>query len=339
MDLHLLWFLLLGLLLFGYAVLDGFDLGVGMLHLFVAKDDHERRLLLNAIGPLWDGNEVWLVTFGGALFAAFPIVYASVFSSYYLPFMLLLFGLIFRAVAIEFRSKRPSKTWRAGFDAAFFAASALVTVLMGVAIGNSLRGIPIGERGIYQGSVLDLLHPYALLTGFLALALFAMHGSIFLYLKTEGDLQARLVPWMWRTFGLFMALYMFVTMYTLVTLPDVTRHFETYPAAWAIVGLNVLAIANIPRAIFKGRPFHAFLSSVFTMFSLVFLFGAALFPNLVVSSIDPAYNLTIYNSASSEATLGIMSIIAAIGMPIVLTYTAVVYWIFRGKVKLGEFSY
>lgn len=339
MDFALLWFILLGLLLFGYAVLDGFDLGVGILHVFVAKEDHERRLLLNAIGPLWDGNEVWLVTFGGALFAAFPNVYASVFSSYYLPFMLLLFGLIFRAVAIEFRSKQPSPAWRSAFDRAFFVASTCVTLLMGIAVGNSMRGIPIGERGIYQGSVLDLLNPYALLTGLMVVVLFAMHGSIFIYLKTEGELQQRVVPWMWRTFGLFMVLYMFVTMYTLVTLPEVTRHFESYPAAWAIVALNVIAVANIPRAIFKSRPFHAFLSSVATMFSLTFLFGAALFPNLVVSSIDPAYNLTIYNASSSQATLKIMTIIAAIGMPMVVSYTAVVYWIFRGKVKLGDFSY
>lgn len=339
MDFHILWFILLGLLLFGYAVLDGFDLGVGLLHLFVAKTDHERRIFINSIGPLWDGNEVWLVTFGGALFAAFPIVYASVFSSYYMAFMFLLFGLIFRAVAIEFRSKRPSKRWRRTFDVAFAVASAMVALLMGIAVGNTLWGIPIGERGIYQGSFFDLLSPYALLTGVLTLALFSMHGAIFLYLKTEGELQQRLIPWMWRTFGLFMVLYMFVTIITLVTRPEVTRHFVDYPAAWGVVLLNLLALGNIPRSIFKGQAFRAFLSSVLTILSLVFLFGAALFPNLVVSSLGVEFNLTVYNASSSETTLKIMSIIAAIGGPLVLTYTGIIYWIFRGKVKLGEFSY
>ena len=166
MDLHILWFVLLGLLLFGYAVLDGFDLGVGMMHLFVTKDDHERRLCLNSIGPLWDGNEVWLVTFGGALFAAFPIAYASIFSGYYLAFMLLLFGLIFRAVAIEFRSKGKSMAWRRSFDVAFAVASIVVSFLMGVAVGNSLWGIPIGERGIYQGTLFDLAYPVSPCCGF-----------------------------------------------------------------------------------------------------------------------------------------------------------------------------
>ena len=320
-------------------MLDGFDLGVGILHLFIPTTDHEKRLFINSIGPLWDGNEVWLVTFGGALFAAFPIVYASIFSSYYIAFNLLLFGLIFRAVAIEFRSKGKSARWRRTFDIAFSVASMVISVLMGIAIGNALWGIPIGERGIYQGTLMDLLNPYALVTGLLALALFAMHGAIFLYLKTEGDLQKRMVPWMWRTFGIFMVMYMLVTIITLVSRPEVTRHFIDYPVGWGIVLLNVLAIANIPRSIFNGQAFLGFLSSCLVILSLIFLFGVALFPNLVVSSLGEAYNLTIYNASSSQKTLQIMSIIAAIGMPLVLTYTAVIYWIFRGKVKLGEFSY
>ena len=339
MDLHVLWFVLLGLLLFGYAVLDGFDFGVGMLHLFVAKTDEERRILLNSIGPLWDGNEVWLVTFGGALFAAFPTAYASVLSAFYLPFMLLLVGLIFRAVAIEFRSKREGRGWRRSWDAAFALASTLCALLMGTAVGAALRGLPIGPRGIYQGGPFEMITPYALLVGALAVALFAMHGAIYLYLKTEGELQRRLNEWMWRTFGVFLALYVLTTIVTLITRPEVARHFAAYPAAWALVVGNVLALANIPRAIYREKPFYAFLSSTFTILSLVFLFGAALFPNLVVSTLGEHYHLTIYNAASSEKTLGIMALVAAIGMPLVLTYTAVVYWTFRGKVKLGEFSY
>lgn len=338
MDLNIIWFGLLGVLLAGYAILDGFDLGVGVLHLAV-KDDTERRILMNSIGPLWDGNEVWLVTFGGALFATMPHAYATAFSGFYLAFMLLLCALIFRAVAMEFRSKAEWSWWRKMWDWSFFGASTLATFLFGVAVGNSIQGIPIGADKEFAGRFFDLLHPYALLVGALAVALFAMHGAIYLYLKTEGELQRKIQHWIWTAFGTFMALYIGTTIVTLVRLPHVTKNFETMPVAWLAVLLNVLAIANIPRAIYKQKPFYAFVSSSLTIAALIFLFGMALFPNLVVSSINPDYNLTIYNAASSQKTLGIALLIAIIGMPIVLTYTAIVYWIFRGKVELGKFSY
>lgn len=334
-----LWFFLLGFLLFGYALLDGFDFGVGMLHHFVGETDPERRVILNSIGPLWDGNEVWLVTFGGALFAAFPTAYAVIFSSFYLPFMLLLFALIFRATAIEFRSKVHHKPWRDAWDFAFTAASVLAPFLMGVAVGNVVWGLEIDERGVFLGTVLDMLHPYALLMGLLSVALFAMHGAIYLYLKTEGELQERVVPWMWRTFGVFNALYLLVTMLTLVYRPEVTRHLVAHPVAWSLVLLNVLAVANVPRCIFKHQPFQAFLSSGFIVFALVFLLGAALYPNMVVSTVSEAATLTVHDASSSRLTLQIMTVMALIGMPLVLTYTGIIYWTFRGKVKLGEFSY
>lgn len=338
MDLNIIWFGLLGVLLAGYAILDGFDLGVGILHLF-AKDDNERRIFMNSIGPLWDGNEVWLVTFGGALFATMPHAYATAFSGFYLAFMLLLCCLIFRAVSMEFRSKAKWGWWRKMWDVSFFAASAVATLLFGVAVGNSIRGIPIGNDMEFAGTFFGLLNPYSILVGVFAVALFAMHGSIYLYLKTEGTLQERIRHWMWTTFGVFMVLYMLTTIVTLISLPQVTKNFETMPAAWLAVLLNVLAIANIPRAIYLGKPFYAFVSSSLTIAALVFLFGMALFPNLIVSSIDPAYSLNIYNAASSQKTLGIGLIIVIIGFPIVLTYTAIVYWVFRGKVQLGNFSY
>src|SRR5512138_2175246 len=190
MDLNLFWFILLGILLAGYAILDGFDLGVGILHLFVRKDE-ERRIFMNSIGPIWDGNEVWLVTFGGAMFAAFPDVYATVFSGFYTAFMLLLFALIFRAVSMEFRSKRPSAWWRQFWDVSFAAGSILATFLFGVAVGNAMQGMPIGPDKEFQGTTMDLLRPYPLLVGLLAVATFAMHGANFLHLKTEGELQKR----------------------------------------------------------------------------------------------------------------------------------------------------
>jgi cytochrome d ubiquinol oxidase subunit II len=338
MDLHVFWFALLGVLLVGYAILDGFDLGVGILHL-VARGDQERRLFMNSIGPLWDGNEVWLVTFGGALFAAFPRAYAAVFSAFYLPFMLLLFALIFRAVSMEFRGKREGATWRRWWDRAFFAASALATFLMGVAVGDAIFGLPLSPGGEFTGGIADLLRPYALAVGAFAVALFALHGSLYLWLKTGDELQARVRATSWRAFGAFLVAYMLVTIFTLVRVPSAVRNFTHAPWAWLVVVANVFAIANIPRALYHGKPLTAFASSAATIAALVFLFGVALYPNLLVSSADPATSLTIYTAASSPKTLRIMRWIALVGMPFVAAYTAVVYWVFRGKVQLGKASY
>ncbi|MBN2445554.1 MAG: cytochrome d ubiquinol oxidase subunit II [Phycisphaerae bacterium] len=338
MDLNLLWFVLLGVLLAGYAVLDGFDLGVGILHP-LAKGDRQRRIFINAIGPIWDGNEVWLVTFGGAMFAAFPEVYATVFSGFYFVFMLVLLGLIFRAVSIEFRSKMTSPTWRRLWDYCFFSSSLLATVLFGAGVGNAMIGVPLNARGIYTGGFFNLLNPYALMVGVLAVALFVMHGSIFLYLKTAGDLKERIRGWIWRSFFFFLAMYLLVTVVTVVSVPHATEPFKSQPLNWIIVLLNVLAIANIPRAIHLRRPGYAFVSSCATMAAFVLLLGMALYPNLVVSNPLPENSLTIYNAASSQKTLTIMAIIAAIGMPFVLAYSSVIYWVFRGEVKIDEHSY
>jgi len=337
--LPLVWFGLLGLLLAGYAVLDGFDLGVGMVHLFVAHDDEERRVVLNSIGPIWDGNEVWLVTFGGALFAAFPEAYATIFSGFYSAFMLLLFALIFRAVSIEFRSKLQTRHWRRVWDAGFALASTLATFLFGVAVGNAIAGVPLDALGEYRGRLSAQLHPYALMVGGLSVTLFAMHGTIYLYLKTEGALQERVHRWMWRSFGLFLVAFVWTTMFTLVRHPHVIDNFARLPWLWAVPALLTLAIANVPRAIFKRQPGYAFLSSSATILGLVVLLGVALFPNLVRSVPEAAHSLTLWNAASSQRTLRIMLWIALLGMPMVLAYTAVVYWTFRGKVQLGEHSY
>lgn len=339
MDLNIFWFVTLGILLIGYAILDGFDLGVGMVHPFAAKTDKERRLVMNAIGPLWDGNEVWLVTFGGALFAAFPEAYATAFSAFYLPFMLLLVALIFRAVSLEFRSKVESPTWRSIWDWGFFGGSSLAALLMGVAVGNSILGLAIGPDKNYAGTLMDMLNPYALLVGVTTLTLFAMHGLIYLYMKTEGELQKRIHPMMWKGFGLFLIFFILTTIATLVVKPEVTDNLREEPLGWVVVLAVILALANIPRAIFQKKEFYAFLSSSATIAGMIFLFGAALFPNMIISTIDPAYSLDLYNAASSQKTLGIMRNIAFIGMPFVLTYSVIIYWVFRGKVKLDSNSY
>lgn len=337
--LALIWFFLLGILLAGYAILDGFDLGVGMLHNIVAKTDEQRRLAMNSIGPLWDGNEVWLITFGGAMFAMFPEVYSTIFSGFYLALMLLLVMLISRAVSMEFRSKLHTQFWRTFWDRMFTLGSTVATLLFGVAVGNVIRGVPLTPDYEFAGNFLTLLNPYSIAVGLLAVALFAMHGSIYLYLKTEGELQQRLVPWMWRTFFLFLVLFVIVSAWTLASIPNATATLKAYPWAWAVPVLNVLAIANIPRAIHKGLPGYAFISSSCSILAFVFLFMVALFPNLVPAINDPSYSLTIYNSSSSITTMKIGLLIAIIGMPCVLAYTSVIYWTFRGKVTLSDTSY
>ena len=256
MDLNTVWFILVGVLFTGYAMLDGFDLGVGALHLFVKKDE-DRRVFLNAIGPVWDGNEVWLVTGGGALFAAFPMVYATVFSGFYLAFMALLCALIFRAVAIEFRSKESWGWWRQMWDVGFSLGSIGSSFLIGVAMGNILQGIELDARGNYIGGFLALLNPYAILLGFTTIALFAMHGSIYLVMKTEGDLQARLKGWVNRTIGIFLFFYIVLNVATLVYAPHILETLRARPWLLVVSALNVLVVMNIPRQNHKGNEFAA----------------------------------------------------------------------------------
>lgn len=337
-DLNTVWFVLVGVLFTGYAMLDGFDLGVGALHL-LARGDRERRLMLNAIGPVWDGNEVWLVTGGGALFAAFPEVYATVFSGFYLPFVLLLVALIFRAVAIEFRSKQAMGWWRAMWDASFFGGSLVSAFLIGIAMGNIVWGVPLDEAGEFAGTFLGLLHPYALGLGVTTVALFMMHGAIYVLMKTEGELHERARGWVNPCIIFFIICYASVTMATLIYVPHMTARVREEPLFFVVALANMLAIANIPREIHRGRDFRAFLSSCAAMVALMALFGLGMFPNLVRGLPDGANSLDIYGAASSQKTLGIMLVIAVIGVPIVLAYSASIYWIFRGKVKLDAMSY
>ncbi len=332
------WFILVGVLFGGYAILDGFDLGVGGVHLWT-RDDHERRLFLNSIGPVWDGNEVWLVTGGGALFAAFHYVYATVFSGFYIAFMLLLYALIFRAVAIEFRSKREGKLWRGFWDVAFSVASIVAALLIGVAMGNIAWGIPLDANNEFAGSFLGLLKPYPLMLGITTVVLFMMHGSIYLSLKTEGATQQKVRSWINPLIIAFIICYAVFTMATLLYVPHMTAALEKNPIFFLPVVLLILAIANIPREIHRGNDWMAFLSSCATMALLMVVFGIGMFPYMVYSNPIPENSLTIINGSSTEKTLMIMLIIAAIGVPIVLAYTASIYWIFRGKVKLGRDSY
>jgi cytochrome bd ubiquinol oxidase subunit II len=337
-DLNSVWFILVGVLFTGYAMLDGFDLGIGGLHLFTSTDE-ERRVMLNSIGPVWDGNEVWLVTGGGALFAAFPDVYATVFSGFYLAFVLLLVALIFRAVAIEFRSKQPMRWWRQMWDIGFSAGSVLSSLLIGVAMGNIAWGIPLDDRGEFTGTFWSLLGPYPLLLGLTTVALFLMHGAIYALIKTEGPLHDKLRGWINHCIIFFIICYAITTMATLLYVPHMASRVRANPWLFSIAILNMLAIANIPREIHHRRDWRAFVSSCVAMVALMGLFGLEMYPNLVLSNPLPAHSLNIRNAASSSKTLEIMLAIALIGLPIVLAYTVSIYWIFRGKVKLDRMSY
>jgi len=338
MDLNTVWFLLIGVLLTGYAILDGFDLGVGVLHLF-SRSDRERRLNLHAIGPIWDGNEVWLITGAGALFAAFPRVYATVFSSFYLAFMLLLLALIFRAVSFEFRGQVDSPGWRRFWDWAFGLGSLVPALLYGVTVGNILRGLPLNDEGVFTGSFPGLLNPYALLLGLLSLTMFTMHGAAYMGLKTDGEHRECMQRWVLRAWAVFAVLFILSTVATFLVSPYLFEGAPGNPLWWLSLLLLLASVVYLPLATRGERYLPAFLSSSTMITGMIGLAAVGIFPRLVPSITDLAYSLTIYNAASTPRSQTVMLIIALIGMPLVIAYTAYVYWVFKGKVELSEEGY
>jgi cytochrome d ubiquinol oxidase subunit II len=339
MSLNEVWFGLFVLIIAGYLILDGFDIGVGITHLVVAKTDDERRLVLNSIGPVWDGNEVWIVLGGGVLFAAFPLVYASLFSGFYVAFALVLLVMILRTVAIEFRSKRHSPSWRRTWDVVFSLASLSLGLLFGVAFGNIIAGVDLDEQGDIHESLIDLLNPYALLIGVTALAMFALHGLSFLALKTTGEVEARVTAYLPRMMLLFFALTTVSVLATAVTQDTITERFtsEIWPLIFPALALGAFLLSW--RLRLRGEDFLAFLASAGTIGLLLISGAAGVYPNLLISSSDDKYNLTISNAASADNTLQVMLIVAVVGMPLVLLYTLGIYYFFRGKVELGPDSY
>jgi cytochrome d ubiquinol oxidase subunit II len=334
MDLHTIWFVLVGVLIAGYGVLDGFDLGVGVLSL-LARSPEERARHVEAIAPFWDGNEVWLLTGGGAIFAAFPYVYATVFSGFYLALMLLLLALIARVVALEYRNVVEGAGARRFFDAAFGVGSLLPAVLFGVAVGNVLRGVPVTADREWAGTFLGLLNPYAVLVGLVTLSLFTLHGALYLRLKTEGDLAARLDRWIPRLWLAFVVLYALATGLTAAVSPFLFEGALGNPLWIALAVLLVAAIAAVPLAARAGRHGLAFIASGATVALMVFVAAASAFPRIVPSSLDLAHSLTVYNASSSPKTLAAMLVIALVGVPIMLGYTIWAYHTFRGNVGPG----
>lgn len=338
-DYPTLWFLVVGGLFSGYAILDGFDFGAGAWHLFFKKEQ-SRRIALNAVGPVWDGNEVWLVIGGGALFAGFPVMYATFFSGLYIPFMLFLVFIIFRAIAIEFRSKEPMKWWRKMWDIVYSISSIMLAFLLGVVLGNVLQGIDIGADYEYQGSPFwAFINPYSILTGLTTLFLFMTHGAIYLLLKTEGKLYDKLLGLVKKGIILFVVAFVITTLYTLIYIPHLSDDFKASPALFIIPVLTFLSIANIPRLTTKRNFKMAFFFSALTIALALVLVAIELYPTLLYSSTNPENSITIYNAASSDKSLGIMLLMVLIGGPLVLGYTFFVYKTFAGKVRLDDHSY
>ncbi|WP_020570810.1 cytochrome d ubiquinol oxidase subunit II [Neolewinella persica] len=337
-DYPTLWFMVVGAVFTGYAVLDGFDLGAGAWHLFFRKEE-SRRIALNAVGPVWDGNEVWLVIGGGTLFAGFPVVYGSLFSAMYIPFMLFLFALIFRAISIEFRSKEPMKWWRQMWDVSYSIASALLALLLGVVLGNVLQGMPLNENFEHSGSWLAFLNPYAFLVGITSLSLFMMHGAIYLTMKTEGRLFAKVNQLLQRSIIAFVVLFVLLSLVTLLYIPHLSDGFKARPWLFFIPVLAVLSIANIPRLVTKRKYLPAFIFSAITVGLLLITVAIELYPVIIIDSSGLGNDITVYNGAASNKSLQILLTFAAIGGPLALSYTAFVYKTFWGKVKLDEHSY
>lgn len=332
LDLPTIWFVLIGVLFGGYAVLDGFDLGAGILHLWVARGDEERRTVIASIGPVWDGNEVWLLTAGGALFAAFPLVYATVFSGFYLALMLLLVALIVRAVAIEFRGQEASSRWRSAWDLAFAGGSTVAALLLGVALGNIIAGLPLDADGLYRGGLLGLLGIFPLSVGLLTVALFTWHGAGWLVLKTEGDLQGRARRARTVAAAASVLLWLVVTGLSVVVADARWEPFGQ-PLAWLAPLAFVGAVAAWWWLASRGREAVAMVASGGAILALLAIVGIALFPDLVPST-GPGASITAARAASSDLTLSVMLVIALLGMPVVLVYTAYVYSRFAGRASL-----
>ncbi len=329
MDLNTVWFLLIGVLFTGFFVLEGFDYGVGILLPLLGKSDDDRRIIINTIGPFWDGNEVWLITAGGAMFAAFPHWYATLFSGFYLALVLMLLALIVRGVAFEFRSKDKDPRWRSLWDRMIFIGSFVPALLWGVAFGNLVRGVPIDADMNYVGGFWNLLNPYALLGGLSSLAVFTLHGALFLALKADEEISERAHA---------IALRLSIPCMVIVLLFGVAGYFATdifirlgVNPGISAVGSVITLIAVYPL-VRRGRHGWAFVMTTLAIILSMTTIFRGLYPRVMVSSLNPDWSLTIYNASSSPYTLKVMTIIALTLVPIVLIYQGWTYWVFRGRI-------
>ncbi|MDQ7095065.1 cytochrome d ubiquinol oxidase subunit II [Desulfosporosinus sp. PR] len=334
MDLNILWFILITVLFVGFFFLEGFDFGVGMLLPFLGKNDAERRVIINTIGPVWDGNEVWMITAGGAMFAAFPNWYATLFSGFYLALFLVLFSLIIRGVAFEFRSSDNSPRWRSSWDWLIFIGSFLSALLWGVAMTNIVKGVPINAKMQYVGSFFTLLNPYAIVGGLTTLLVFLLHGALYLNLKTTKEIAERTAN-IAKKIALLALLV--VLLFAGLTYSQ-TDLFASTGAAIALLAAGVaLVLTNILIRSRKAGWAFAANSLTILLFTVALFWG--LFPRVMVSSLNPQWSLTIYNASSSPYTLKIMTIVALTLVPIVLLYQGWSYWVFRKRITEKDLHY
>jgi len=335
---QVIWFVLWGVLWAVYFALDGFDLGAGSLLYFLGKDEKERRVVYQAIGPFWDGNEVWLITAGGATFAAFPTAYAVMFSALYTPLLLLLFCLIIRGVAIEYRNKYESLAWRNFWDLLFFLGSLLPALLLGVAFANIFKGVPIDEKGLLQTNLLGLLNPYGLLGGLLFVFCFATHGALWVAFRAPSPISERAASLAKKTWIITLVL---VVLFWTISF-GATNLWDNYAKAPVLAVFPLLAAfayLTVPVFLNKGSYFKAWAASALTIIAFTAWGVAGLFPNILPSSINPAYSLTIFNSSSSPLTLKIMTAVAIIFVPIVLAYTIWAYKTFSYRITEKDIAY
>lgn len=365
--LRLIWWLLLGVLLIAFAISDGFDMGVAALLPFIAKNDQQRRLVINTVGPVWEGNQVWFILGGGAIFAAWPALYAVSFSGFYLAMMLVLVALIIRPVAFKFRSKRPSQTWRARWDWALCFSGFLPPLVFGVAVGNVLQGVPFhfdgSLRPFYTGSFWALFNPFALLCGLLSVAMIVLHGATYLQLKASGDTAMRAVRWgFWAAlavtvlFALGGVCMRFMGGFSVVTelnangpsnplrkeVVEVTgfwlHNFKQYPALWLVPVLGFVGALLAMTGLNRGRRAMSFLGSKLSVSAIIATVGVAMFPVILPSSSHPSHSLTVWDASSSHLTLWVMLLATAILLPVVLAYTAWVYRVLWGSLSEDDIN-
>lgn len=338
MILQSIWFFLWGLLWAVFFMTGGFDLGIGALFPVIGKNDMDRRKMINALGPLWDGNEVWLITAGGVTFAAFPMVYSVMFSALYTPLMLILFALIIRGVSFEFRHLSEHPAWKAVWDTAIMVGSAAPAILFGVAFANIFKGIPIDADGLYQGNLMTLLNPYGIAGGVLFLLLFVMHGGLWLCIRTDGDIQARSIGFVKKLWPALVVMAVIFLVFSYFATPLYNNYFK-YPALFAIIVLAVAGLLGIRFFVAKEAWFKAWFSSCLAIVSATFFGVAGLFPNLFPSSLDPKFSLTAFNASSSPLTLQIMLGVTLVFIPVVICYQAWAYRIFSHKVDESDLTY
>jgi cytochrome d ubiquinol oxidase subunit II len=337
LDLNILWYILVSVLFIGFFVLEGFDYGVGILMPFLGKNDRDRRVIINTIGPFWDGNEVWLLTAGGAIFAAFPHWYATLFSGFYLALFVMLFALIIRAVAFEFRSKHDAPRWRSLWDWCIFTGSLLPAILWGVAFANLAKGTPIDANMQFAGSFFSLLSPYTLLGGIASLAAFALYGAIFLTLKADPDIADRAHNTARKLWLPALAVIIGLVVYSYFA-TDIFVRLGVNPGVAAI--FSALALISVGPLLNARRHGWAFITMALAIILTVVTIFQGMFPRVMISSLNPKWTLTIYNASSTPYTLQIMSIVALIFVPIVLIYQGWTYWVFRKRVfKDSELEY